>query len=623
MFTGIVEELGTVAGVEDQGDAMRLTIHAEHVLADAGLGDSISVNGCCLTVAERDGDTWTADVMQETLDKTSLAGVQPGDRVNLERAVTPTTRLGGHIVQGHVDGVGTIASRTPSEHWEVVDVSMPSELARYLVDKGSITVDGVSLTVVEARDDGFTVSLIPETLARTTLGSRQAGDRVNLEVDVLAKHVEKLLAAQATDGKDDVMTEPQHVGVRMDSIERAVADIAAGKAVVVVDDESRENEGDLIFAASKATPDLMAFTIRYSSGVICVPMPGTMLDRLEIPLMTPHNKDRMRTAYTISVDARDGVTTGISAADRAHTVRVLADSATEPWEITRPGHVFPLRYRDGGVLARRGHTEAAVDLARLAGLTPAGVLVELVNDDGSMKRAPELREFADEHGLAMISIEDLVRWRRRNEVLVDRVAETRLPTSHGDFTAYGYQISVDDSEHVALVYGDISGPEPVLTRVHSECLTGDVFNSDRCDCGPQLNEAMDTIVTEGRGVVVYLRGHEGRGIGLVAKLQAYQLQDGGRDTVDANLDLGLPADARHYGAATQILKDLGVSTVRLMTNNPDKVTNLQEYGITVAERVPLTPHPNDHNLAYLLTKRDRMGHVLPDLEALDPAEAHQ
>ncbi len=427
------------------------------------------------------------------------------------------------------------------------------------------------------------------------------------------------------------MTQPQHVGVRMDSVDRAVADIAAGKAVVVVDDENRENEGDLIFAASKATPDLMAFTIRYSSGVICVPMPGATLDRLEIPLMTPHNKDRMRTAYTISVDSRDGVTTGISAADRSHTVRVLADSATEPWEITRPGHVFPLRYHEGGVLARRGHTEAAVDLARLAGLTPVGVLVELVNDDGTMKRAPELREFADEHGLAMISIEDLVRWRRRNEVLVDRVAETRLPTSHGDFTAYGYQISVDESEHVALVYGDISGPEPVLTRVHSECLTGDVFGSARCDCGPQLEEAMERIVAngsgvvvylrghEGRGVVIYLRGHEGRGIGLVAKLQAYQLQDGGRDTVDANLDLGLPADARHYGAATQILKDLGVTTVRLLTNNPDKVTNLEEYGITVAERVPLTPHPNDHNLAYLLMKRDRMGHDLPHLT--DPMAA--
>jgi len=405
----------------------------------------------------------------------------------------------------------------------------------------------------------------------------------------------------------------QHHKVRLDTVERAIADIAAGKAVVVVDDEDRENEGDIIFAASKATPELMAFTIRHSSGVICVPMPAAMLDRLEIPLMTPHNKDKLRTAYTISVDARDGVTTGISAADRAHTARVLADSATEPWEVTRPGHVFPLRYREGGVLVRRGHTEAAVDLATLAGLTPAGVLVEVVNDDGTMKRAPELRAFADEHGLAMISIEDLVRYRRRHETLVERVAETRLPTRHGDFTAYGYRITVDDSEHIALVYGDVSGPEPVLTRVHSECLTGDVFGSHRCDCGPQLDEALERIVEEGRGVVVYLRGHEGRGIGLVAKLQAYQLQDGGRDTVDANLDLGLPADARHYGTATQVLRDLGITTVRLLTNNPDKVSNLEDFGVAVAERVPLTPHPNDHNLAYLLTKRDRMGHVLPDL----------
>ncbi|WP_185994802.1 bifunctional 3,4-dihydroxy-2-butanone-4-phosphate synthase/GTP cyclohydrolase II [Nocardioides campestrisoli] len=404
------------------------------------------------------------------------------------------------------------------------------------------------------------------------------------------------------------------MSIRLDSVERAVADIAAGKAVVVVDDEDRENEGDIIFAASKATPELMAFTIRHSSGVICVPMPADMLDRLEIPLMTPHNKDKLRTAYTISVDARDGVSTGISAADRSHTARVLADSATEPWELTRPGHVFPLRYREGGVLVRRGHTEAAVDLARLAGLTPAGVLVEVVNDDGTMKRGPELREFADEHGLAMISIEDLVRYRRRHEIHVDRVAVTRLPTRHGDFTAYGYRITIDDSEHVALVHGDITGDEPVLTRVHSECLTGDVLGSYRCDCGPQLEEAMARIVEEGRGVVVYLRGHEGRGIGLVAKLQAYALQDEGRDTVDANLDLGLPADGRHYGAATQVLRDLGVSAVRLLTNNPEKTRSLEDFGIRVTERVPLTPHPNDHNLAYLMTKRDRMGHHLPDLE---------
>ncbi len=405
--------------------------------------------------------------------------------------------------------------------------------------------------------------------------------------------------------------------VRLDPVEQAIADIAAGKAVVVVDDEDRENEGDIIFAAARATPELMAFTIRHSSGVICVPMPGDMLERLEIPLMTPHNKDKLRTAYTISVDARDGVSTGISAADRAHTARVLADSATEPWELTRPGHVFPLRYREGGVLVRRGHTEAAVDLAKLAGLTPAGVLVEIVNDDGTMKRAPELREFADEHGLAMISIEDLVRHRRRTEMHAERVAETHLPTKYGDFRAVGYRISIDASEHVALVYGDldtaVAAGDSVLTRVHSECLTGDVFGSKRCDCGPQLDEAMERIVEAGCGVVVYLRGHEGRGIGLVAKLQAYELQDGGRDTVDANLDLGLPADARHYGTATQVLRDLGVTKVRLMTNNPAKVHNLEDFGVEVSERVPLTPHPNDHNLAYLLTKRDRMGHQLPDL----------
>jgi 3,4-dihydroxy 2-butanone 4-phosphate synthase / GTP cyclohydrolase II len=402
----------------------------------------------------------------------------------------------------------------------------------------------------------------------------------------------------------------------LDPIERAIADVAAGRPVVVVDDEDRENEGDIVFAAAKATPQLMAFAIRHSSGLICVPMPADLLDRLEIPLMTPHNRDRMRTQFTVSVDARDGVSTGISAADRAHTARALADSATEPWELTRPGHVFPLRYREGGVLRRRGHTEAAVDLARLAGLTPVGVLVELVNDDGTMKRGPELADFADEHGLAMISIEDLVRYRHRTEDLVERVAKTRLPTRHGEFTAYGYRSTVDGSEHLALVYGDVASTaddDPVLTRVHSECLTGDVFGSQRCDCGPQLDEALERVVDAGRGVVVYLRGHEGRGIGLVAKLEAYALQEAGRDTVDANLDLGLPADARQYGAASQVLRDLGVTRVMLLTNNPDKSEALDGLGITVDSQVSLTPRPNPHNLRYLRTKRDRMGHRIPGL----------
>jgi 3,4-dihydroxy 2-butanone 4-phosphate synthase/GTP cyclohydrolase II len=408
--------------------------------------------------------------------------------------------------------------------------------------------------------------------------------------------------------------------VRLDSVERAIADIRAGKAVVVVDDEDRENEGDVIFAASKATPELVAFAIRYTSGVICVPMEGKALDRLGIPLMTPYNRERMRTAYTVSVDARDGVTTGISAADRARTIRVLVDSATEPFEIVQPGHVFPLRYREGGVLVRPGHTEASVDLARLAGLTPAGAISEVVNDDGTMKRGQELREFADQHGLALVSIADLIRYRRRHERQLKRVVETRLPTEFGTFSAYGYRNLVDESEQIALVYGEIGDGEEVLVRVHSECLTGDVFASRRCDCGPQLASALRTIEAAGRGVLIYLRGHEGRGIGLLHKLKAYTLQDAGRDTVDANLDLGLPADARDYGTGAQILHELGVRSVRLLTNNPRKRLGLEGYGISVTERIPVDVHPTEDNRRYLATKRDRLGHELEhlDLDITEP-----
>ena len=392
--------------------------------------------------------------------------------------------------------------------------------------------------------------------------------------------------------------------ISLDPVERAIADTAAGRAVVVVDDEDRENEGDLIFAAGKATPELMGFMIRRTSGFVCVALEGETLDRLNIPLMTPHNRERMRTAYTISVDARDGVTTGISAADRAHTARVLADSATEPYELVQPGHILPLRYRDGGVLARAGHTEAAVDLARLAGQNPAGVLCEIVNDDGSMMRGPALRMFADEHGLAMISIADLIRYRRRYESHVRRIAVTRLPTAEATFQVHAYCDVVTGAEHVALVLGNLTEGDPVLVRVHSECLTGDTFGSLRCDCGPQLQAAMTAVANEGRGVVLYMRGHEGRGIGLAHKLRAYELQDGGRDTVDANLDLGLPADARDYGTGAQILADLGVKSMRLMTNNPTKLAGLTGYGLHVVERVPMPVRPHPEN---------RMGHALPHL----------
>jgi 3,4-dihydroxy 2-butanone 4-phosphate synthase/GTP cyclohydrolase II len=406
----------------------------------------------------------------------------------------------------------------------------------------------------------------------------------------------------------------QSSGIRLDTVERAVADIAAGRAVVVVDDEDRENEGDLVVAAARVTPELLAFMVRHTSGVLCVPMEGPELDRLKLPPMTYVNEDRKRTAYSVSVDARDGIATGISAIDRARTVRVLADSATEPYELTRPGHVFPLRAVEGGVLQRPGHTEAAVDLARLAGLSPAGVIAEIVNDDGSMARLPQLRAFCDEHGLALLSIADLVAHRRRTETLVRRVAEARLPTRYGEFRAVGYRSTVDGAEHMALVRGDLGTGTDVLVRLHSECLTGDVLGSLRCDCGPQLDAALRTVADAGRGVVVYLRGQEGRGIGLLHKLAAYGLQDGGRDTVDANLDLGLPADARDFGVGAQVLGDLGVTSVRLLTNNPAKVAGVEDQGLVVVEQVPLEVHATAENIGYLRTKRDRMGHQLPGLD---------
>lgn len=400
------------------------------------------------------------------------------------------------------------------------------------------------------------------------------------------------------------------MNVRLDSIEDALADLRAGKMIVVVDDEDRENEGDLIFAASKTTPELVGFMVRHSSGVICVPMEGPVLDRLGLPPMTYVNEDRKGTAYSVSVDARDGIETGISAADRSRTIKVLCDSATEPWEITRPGHVFPLRAMPGGVLRRPGHTEAAVDLARLAGLTPAGVIAEVVNDDGSMMRAPALREFSDQHNLKMISIADLIKYRRKNESLIKRVATAKLPTEFGEFDIVGFESILDGTDHVALVKGDLGDGQDVLVRVHSECLTGDALGSLRCDCGPQLRAAMRQVSLEGRGVVLYVRGHEGRGIGLLHKLQAYQLQDGGADTVEANVQLGLPADARDYGTGAQILGDLGVKSMRLLTNNPTKRAGLDGYGLTITESVPLEIAPNDFNLSYLETKRDQMGHTL-------------
>ncbi|MBA3653373.1 MAG: bifunctional 3,4-dihydroxy-2-butanone-4-phosphate synthase/GTP cyclohydrolase II [Actinobacteria bacterium] len=398
-------------------------------------------------------------------------------------------------------------------------------------------------------------------------------------------------------------------------IDKAVAAIGRGEIVVVVDDEDRENEGDLIMAAEFATPENIAFFLSHTSGVICMPMTGDRLDELELPLMVSANTEANRTAFTVSVDARHGTTTGISAGDRAATVQALIDPATRPADLARPGHIFPLRYREGGVLRRAGHTEAAVDLARMAGLYPSGVLCEVVNADKTdMARLPELEAFCEEQGLLLISIADLVRFRRQREKLVKRFVEARIPTAYGDFTCYAYESILDGEIHLALVRGAVQGEDNVLVRMHSECLTGDVFSSMKCDCGPQLDAAMRKIADEDLGVIVYLRGHEGRGIGIANKLRAYVLQEQGRDTVDANLDLGLHADRREYGIGAQILVDLGITTMRLMTNNPAKRDGLAGFGLEIIERVPLEVAPNPHNIEYLRTKRERMGHLLDGLD---------
>lgn len=397
----------------------------------------------------------------------------------------------------------------------------------------------------------------------------------------------------------------------MAAIEDAIAAIARGEIIVVLDDEDRENEGDLIMAASAVTPEKIAFFLEHTSGYICAPMTGERCDELDLPLMVLSNTESHRTAFTVTVDYRHGTSTGISAYDRSATIAALVDPRTRPGDLARPGHICPLRSAPGGVLKRAGHTEAAVDLAGLAGLEPAGVLCEITDANKmGMARGPELEEFSARHGLLMITIADLIRYRRRTEKLVKRFSEARIPTDFGEFVCYAYQSVLDGTEHLALVKGDVAGRPGVLVRVHSECLTGDVFGSRRCDCGPQLQDAMQMIDENGSGVVVYLRGHEGRGIGIGHKLRAYHLQEQGADTVDANSRLGLPVDSREYGIGAQILTDLGVTTMRLMTNNPSKFGGLDGFGLDIVERVPMPSQITPENTAYLRTKRDRMGHMI-------------
>src|SRR5512137_3191595 len=405
---------------------------------------------------------------------------------------------------------------------------------------------------------------------------------------------------------------PKDERPEFDSVEEAIEEIRQGRIVIVVDDEDRENEGDLTAAAEKVTPEIINFMARYGRGLICLPMTGERLDELQLPLMVDENTSRYGTAFTVAIEARRGVTTGISAADRATTILAAINPATQPSDLARPGHVFPLRARSGGVLERAGQTEAAVDLARLAGLYPAGVICEIMNPDGTMARVPELHRFARRQGLLMITIKDLIDYRVKREKFVTRIASTDLPTRHGTFRTILYHSQVDQKHHLALIRGEVRVGEPTLVRVHSECLTGDALGSLRCDCGAQLDRALARIAEEGHGVLLYIR-QEGRGIGLANKLRAYELQDQGFDTVEANEKLGFKPDLRDYGVGAQILVDLGVSKLRLMTNNPRKIVGLEGYGLEVVERVPLVIPPTATNLGYLTTKREKLGHLIqPD-----------
>jgi 3,4-dihydroxy 2-butanone 4-phosphate synthase/GTP cyclohydrolase II len=394
------------------------------------------------------------------------------------------------------------------------------------------------------------------------------------------------------------------------TVEEALADIRAGRMVIVVDDADRENEGDFIMAAEKVTPEAINFMVTHGRGIVCMPVTAQRLDALRIPLMVSENNESHGTAFAVSIDVRGVTTTGTSAFDRAATVRSVCDPELRPEDIHMPGHIFPLMAREGGVLVRAGHTDAGVDLAVLAGLSPAAVLCEVLHPDGSMARLPELVKVAREHGLKIISIADLIEYRRTREKLVRRVAEATIPTAHGAFRASAYESTIDGRTHVAMVLGDVGAGDDVLVRVHSECLTGDVFGSLRCDCGDQLERALATVGAEGRGIVLYVRGHEGRAIGLTHKLRAYQLQEEGRDTVEANEELGFPADPRDYGIGAQILADLGVRSMRLLTNNPSKRAGLEGYGLSISERVPLATRPTEENIEYLRTKRDKLGHLL-------------
>ncbi|MCI1935472.1 MAG: GTP cyclohydrolase II [Bifidobacteriaceae bacterium] len=620
MFTGIIESIGKVYTIAEEGKSAGagkvLRLQDAKIAQGLAPGDSLSVNGVCLTVvATTEEGIIDLEVMPQTLSFTDLGSLQTGDRVNLERSLgaSGTAGFGGHIVLGHVDGVGTVVARVQEGISTRYTIQPDPALGRYIAAQGSIAIDGISLTVARRDATTFDVAIIPHTKEVTVIGDRKIGDHVNIEVDVAARYREQYAQGDLT--ADDLIAIWGDSGSQTDSVDTAIEAIRRGELVVVMDDESRENEGDLICAAQEMDPQNLNVMASKAKGLICMPMSARRARHLHLEPMVADNTDNHHTAFTVSVD-HVSTTTGISAFDRATTARACASDEAQPEDFRRPGHMFPLVAKDGGVLERNGHTEATVDLVKLAGAGDVGLCCEIMAEDGSMMRRQQLMVFARLNGWPIITIAQLQQYRRAH-LSVRKIAGAHLPTSFGDFDIQGYLCDETGEEAVALVKGavaqdadsDVQGMQPVLVRVHSECLTGDAFGSLRCDCGDQLRAAMRRIEAAGRGVIIYLE-QEGRGIGLLNKIRAYAEQDEGADTVDANTRLGLPVDARHYGFAAAILRALGIGSVNLLTNNPDKMEQLESMGISVAQRtsVEMPANPVDHD--YLVTKRDRMGHLL-------------
>jgi 3,4-dihydroxy 2-butanone 4-phosphate synthase/GTP cyclohydrolase II len=616
MFTGIIETIGTIRhiasasnGSQTEGEGLRLRVESTDLVGSLGIGDSVSVNGVCLTVVglELESGLIDLDVMPQTLAFTDLGELGIGDRVNLEPAMANGARFGGHTVLGHIDGVVRVLAKKDEGIATRYTLEPDISLMRYIAAQGSVALDGISLTVAHVEPTSFDVAIIPHTMEATIISSKQVGDRLNLEVDVAARYSEQL--ANGSFSAQQIADLFSENDMRTDSVDVAVEAIRNGGVVVVMDDESRENEGDLIAAAEDLDPQVINQMATFAKGLICMPMTAKRAAELELDPMSARNTDNHHTAFTVSID-HVSTTTGISAFDRAATARQAAAATVNPADYRRPGHMFPLVARPGGVLERNGHTEATVDLVHLAGRGEVGLCCEIMAEDGSMMRHHDLTVLARLHGWPIITIAQLQEYRRRH-LSVEQIAVADLPTQYGDFTIHGYRSLETGEEAVALVRGELGDASlgAVLTRVHSECLTGDVFGSRRCDCGEQLHEALRRIDERGRGVLIYLH-QEGRGIGLINKVRAYSLQDQGADTVEANEQLGLPVDSRSYELAAAMLRDLGVRSIDVLTNNPDKVEQLEKLGVAVERRVPIEIAANEVDRRYLETKRERMGHLL-------------